>query len=55
MLEALDNKLIYLERVAFANLSLDNEKIGRGEWRHLEKKEIEELEKMAGRAAEDYK
>ena len=42
MLGALDNKIIYLERITFGPLTLD-EDLGRGEWRYLTEKEIEEL------------
>ena len=48
MLEALDNKIIYLERISFACLTLDNDALGRGEWRYLDVSEIEELRKIAG-------
>ena len=34
MLEAVDNKIVYLERIAFGGIALDN-KLERGEWRHL--------------------
>lgn len=44
MLEALDNKIIYLERVSFGPLTLDGA-LGRGEWRYLTDAEIEALEK----------
>ena len=39
MLEALDNKITYLERITFGNLILDNE-LDRGEWRYLTEEEI---------------
>ena len=42
MLGALDNKIIYLERITFGPLTLD-ENLGRGEWRYLTEEEIEEL------------
>lgn len=42
MLGALDNKIIYLERITFGPLTLD-ENLGRGEWRYLTEGEIEEL------------
>ncbi len=44
MLEALDNKIIYLERISFGPLTLD-ETLERGEWRYLTESEIEALEK----------
>lgn len=44
MLEALGNKIIYLERISFGPLTLDGS-LGRGEWRFLSDKEIEALEK----------
>lgn len=34
MLEAVDNKIMYLERITFGNISLDPS-LGRGEWRYL--------------------
>ncbi|MBE6577874.1 MAG: rRNA pseudouridine synthase [Ruminococcaceae bacterium] len=43
MLEALDNKITYLERVSFGPLTLDGE-LARGEWRYLSESEIEALE-----------
>ena len=43
MLESVNNKITYLERVTFGPLCLD-EKLGRGEWRFLSKEEIEMLE-----------
>ena len=42
MLGALDNKIIYLERISFGPLTLD-ENLGRGEWRYLTEEEIEAL------------
>lgn len=47
MLDALGNKIIYLERISFANLTLDGT-LARGEWRYLEAGESAELERMAG-------
>ena len=47
MLDALGNKITYLERISFANLTLD-ETLLRGEWRYLEAYEIAELESTAG-------
>ena len=44
MLESVNNKITYLERVTFGPLSLDKN-LGRGEWRMLTKDEIDELEK----------
>lgn len=43
MLEAVNNKITYLERVTFGPLVLD-ESLARGEWRFLTKNEIEQLE-----------
>lgn len=43
MLEAVDNKITYLERISFGPLSLDGS-LGRGEWRYLTDGEIERLE-----------
>ena len=43
MLEALNNKITYLERISFGPLVLDN-KLERGEWRYLTEEEIKELE-----------
>ncbi len=43
MLEALDNKVTYLERISFGPLVLDDALI-RGEWRYLTDREIAELE-----------
>ncbi len=43
MLEALDNKITYLERISFGPLALD-EGLARGEWRYLTDAEIEALE-----------
>jgi 16S rRNA pseudouridine516 synthase len=43
MLESVNNKITYLERVTFGPLCLD-ENLGRGEWRFLSKEEIERLE-----------
>ncbi len=43
MLEAVNNKITYLERITFGPLSLD-ENLGRGEWRFLTENEIKELE-----------
>jgi 16S rRNA pseudouridine516 synthase len=39
MLEALDNKITYLERITFGNLVLDKA-LERGEWRYLTEEEI---------------
>lgn len=44
MLEALKNKITYLERITFGPLVLD-ETLGRGEWRYLDDDEIDALEK----------
>lgn len=43
MLESVNNKITYLERVTFGPLSLDKD-LARGEWRYLSDKEIEKLE-----------
>lgn len=43
MLESVNNKITYLERVTFGPLALD-ESLARGEWRLLTKNEIEQLE-----------
>lgn len=43
MLESVNNKITYLERVTFGPLVLD-ESLARGEWRFLTKDEIEKLE-----------
>ena len=43
MLESVNNKITYLERVTFGPLCLD-ENLSRGEWRFLSKEEIERLE-----------
>lgn len=43
MLESVNNKIIYLERVSFGPLTLD-EGMQRGEWRFLNNDEIKELE-----------
>ena len=42
MFAAVNNKIIYLERVSFAGITLDPE-LGRGEWRFLSNNEIEKL------------
>ena len=43
MLEALNNKIIYLERIRFGNLLLDPS-MDRGAWRYLTEEEIAQLE-----------
>jgi 16S rRNA pseudouridine516 synthase len=48
MLEALDNKIVYLERISFACFTLEDAGLERGEWRYLNEKEIAELEALAG-------
>ena len=48
MLDALSNKITYLERISFANLTLESCGLARGEWRYLDDAEINELEKIAG-------
>jgi len=45
MLEALDNKIVYLERIRFGNLRIENAP-PRGQWRYLSAEEIAELEKL---------
>ena len=49
MLEALDNKITYLERLEFGPLKLDAT-LGRGEWRYLTNEEIAALEAHAALA-----
>lgn len=44
MLQALGNKIVYLERITFGPLTLDGS-LERGEWRYLTDGEIEALEK----------
>ena len=44
MLESVNNKITYLERITFGPLALD-EKLAHGEWRFLTQNEIDELEK----------
>ena len=46
MIASLSNKVVYLERISFASLTLD-ESLGRGEWRYLTDSEIAELEGLA--------
>ena len=48
MLEALDNKITYLERIEFGPLSLDST-LSRGEWRYLTDEEIAALNAHAER------
>lgn len=43
MLESVNNKITYLERLTFGPLTLDSE-LGRGEWRYLSDEEIKKLE-----------
>lgn len=43
MLESVNNKIIYLERITFGPLSL-GEELARGEWRYLTEEEIKKLE-----------
>lgn len=47
MLDSLGNKITYLERISFANLSLDESSLSRGAWRYLDEDEISELENIA--------
>ncbi len=42
MFEAVDNRILYLERIKFAFLTLDG--LDRGEWRYLTEEEIKKLE-----------
>lgn len=42
MFAAVDNRIVYLERVRFAFLTLDG--LARGEWRYLTEEEIQKLE-----------
>ena len=44
MLEALENKITYLERISFGNLTLDTS-LERGEWRYLTDEELDGLKK----------
>ena len=44
MLESVNNKITYLERITFGPLALDSH-MERGEWRFLTEEEIDELEK----------
>ena len=44
MLNAVENRIVYLERINFAFLSLDG--IERGEWRYLTEEEIKKLEEL---------
>ena len=44
MLDALSNKITYLERLTFGPLTLDTS-LSRGEWRYLTEDEIKELQK----------
>ena len=46
MIASLSNKVVYLERISFATLTLD-ESLGRGEWRYLTASEAQELEALA--------
>ena len=46
MLEALDNKITYLERISFGPLTLDSA-LARGEWRYLSEEEQNALESHA--------
>lgn len=43
MLEAVDNKIVFLERISFAGIPLDPA-LSRGEWRYLTENEIKMLE-----------
>ena len=49
MLGALNNKIIYLERITFGPLKLD-QGLARGEWRFLTEKEIENLKQHKNRS-----
>nr|MBQ5811455.1 hypothetical protein [Clostridia bacterium] len=44
MMNAVENRIIYLERINFAFLSLDG--LDRGEWRYLTDDEIKKLEEL---------
>ena len=44
MWNAADNRILYLERIRFANLTLSG--VARGEWRMLTDEEIKTLEEM---------
>ena len=46
MLESVNNKITYLERISFGPLLLD-ESLGRGEWRYLTQEEIKKLEESS--------
>ena len=46
MIASLDNRVVYLERVAFADISLDSS-LARGEWRYLSDSEIASLREKA--------
>ena len=46
MIASLSNKVVYLERISFASLTLDTS-LDRGEWRYLTDGEIAELEALA--------
>ncbi len=48
MLDSLGNKITYLERISFANLTLDERDLARGAWRYLTEAEIDGLERIAG-------
>lgn len=48
MLEALDNKIVYLERISFACFTLEDSGLSRGAWRYLNNEEIAKLEELAG-------
>ena len=52
MLEALDNKITYLERIQFGNLTLDPA-LSRGEWRYLTEEEITVLESHGATPQDD--
>lgn len=51
MLGALNNKIIYLERITFGPLSLDKN-LNRGEWRYLTEEEIKALKEHKSKIAE---
>lgn len=51
MLGALNNKIIYLERITFGPLSLDKD-LARGEWRFLTEEEISLLKEHKNKIAE---
>ena len=51
MCEYLDYRVVTLKRVRIMNVSLD---IGKGEWRHLTKKEISEINRLVADSAKTF-